>query len=47
MHRRVTHSFKKLQKVQNQTLRIVLGVPRDTETAAVLIESAELPLAEI
>ena len=40
--------LKELQKVQNQALRIVLGVPRHTKTAAktaaVLIESAELPI---
>ena len=38
------HTAERTPKVQNQALRIVLGVPRHTETAAVLIESAELPL---
>ena len=33
-----------LQKVQNQALRIVLGVPKHTKTKAVLVESAEIPL---
>ena len=36
--------LKELQILQNQALRIVLGIPRHTKRVAMLVESAELPL---